>query len=299
MVQLLNRFFIVLFLVLSGFVYAQNSDDIYRPKDYKDKDEFEKFYRRRKIVGNWQINQLKKGALVVRLKTNKILVDALLKQGDEKTAEQKRLEMAAININTVKSYMRSYTFSKVYFIYSHSSDSLLRGVRKNIFLDTNLNVDPAITMTEDFYLIAERDYAYNSSIGFVKEDSARYEVEKGNPVKEMAIVVKNKYGHQLKNPFPYRTSDKIDLKKKAGYVAYISIGGSVVPFNIGSDLNKKNLISYKSKGHNLTLSLPKYFTFDKLSVAIQNFNNELGAYYQASPPIEKDRIPEEVKLFLY
>lgn len=297
--QLLSKIILVLFVFTTTSLLSQNADDIHRPEEYKDKEQFEKFYKRRKLIGNWQINQLKKGALVVRLKTNKILVDALLKDGNKTLAEEKRLEMAAINLNTIKAYTNHYTFSKVYFIYSNSSDSLLRGARSNIFIDSTLSVNPAITMTEEFYLIAERDYTYNSSIGFVKEDSARYVVEQGNPTKEMAIVLKNKYGHQLKRPFPYYTGDKVDLKKKGAFVVYISIGGVSIPFNVGVATSSKQETKTLVNNEKVALNIAKQFTYEKLSLSVENFNDALGRYYQASPTIEKDKMPEDAKPFLY
>lgn len=296
----LNRIFLFVCCLFASVCFSQNAEDIHRPKDYKNKEEFERFYKRRKAIGNWQVNQLKKGALVVRLKTDKMLVEALLKEGNKTLADIKRLEMAAVNINTMKAYLKSYTFSKVYFIYSSSSDSLLRGARSGIFLDTTLNVDSSITMTENFYLLAERDYAYNSSIGFVPEDSARFEVEKGNPIKEMAVVVKNKYGHQLKKPFPYEAHDKIDLKKTALYVTYVTINGVSYPFNVGNKtLGGKNEVHTTINGEKATLTIPKNLTYEKMWITIDNFNNELNRYYQSSPPVPDDRISTDVKPFLY
>ncbi|MBL7931391.1 MAG: hypothetical protein JNL60_05800, partial [Bacteroidia bacterium] len=172
-------------------------------KDYKDPEQFDKFYKRRKMISAWQINKLKEGALVIRLKTNKLLIDALQKEGKDELAEQKRMEALGINKNISRAFRKNYTFSKIYFIYSSSSDTLLKGARSNIFLDSNLVVDPNLTMNESFYLICEGDYVYNSSIGFVPEDSARFQTERGNPTVEAPIVVKNKYGHQLKRPFPF------------------------------------------------------------------------------------------------
>lgn len=291
-------FSLVFFLGLLN-VFSQDAADIFNPKDYKDKAQFEKFRKRRMVIAAWQINQLKEGALVVRLKTNKKLIDALNKQGKIALAEEKRLEQMAINLNTMRAYLLNYTFSKIYFIYSNSSDSLLQGARTNIFLDTSLLVNKTITMKETFYLLAERDYAYNSSIGFVPEDSAKVQIETGNSIKEVPIVIKNKYGHQLKGPFPYYVGEKFDPSKKIGYVTYFNFEGFTIPFNIGGTKNTRGQKTFKYKEHELLLNIPKHFTYQKLSVSVDRMNDYLLQFYQSSPLPDINKIDQSVKPFLY
>ncbi len=291
--------FMVCFLMAVFFSSAQETNEFDAPKDYKDRQQFEKFRKRRMLIAAWQINQLKEGALVVRLKTNQKLIDALNKQGKPTLAEEKRLEQYAINLNTMRAYLANYTFSKIYFINSYSSDSLLNGTRTNIFLDTTLNVDPKIVMNEKFYLLAERDYAYNSSIGFVPEDSARIQTEKGNAVKEVPIVIKNKYGHQLKGPFPYYSGEKYDSQKKLGYVTYITINGIAIPFNIGGTRTSRGQKAFKYKGVEMIVSIPKHYTYQKIAISVDRMNEYLSKFYQESPKPEENKIDPSTKPFLY
>ena len=66
-----------------------------------------KFYRRRKIVGSWQINQLKDGgALVVKLKANTLLINALEKKGEVKLAQQRKIETAGVNVNVMRAFFK-------------------------------------------------------------------------------------------------------------------------------------------------------------------------------------------------
>src|SRR5690606_7913607 len=60
---------------------------------------------------------------------------------------------------------------------------------------------------------------------FVPEDSAKFVTEHGNPTLEMAVVLKNKYGHQLKKPFPYR------VQRYSSVVDWVSVAVS------GNDIN--------------------------------------------------------------
>ena len=264
------------FLFVFGVMFSQEWNDLNNVKDYKDPEQFTKFRKRRLVIASWQINQLKKGALVVRLKTNKKLIEALKKQGKQELAIQKEAEQLAITKNTILAYTSKLTFCKVYFIYSDFADSLLHGARKGIFLDSSLTINPSIEMSEQFYLIAERDYAYNSSIGFVKQDSAKYVFEAGNPVKEMAVVVKNKYGHQLKGPFPYYVKDKTYAGVNASVNQYVVLNG---------------------KTHLVTIG--KQFSKEKLFLYIGVLDDNLRQFYQSTSTPEIEKINSEILPFLY
>lgn len=266
---------ILLFTMVFGS-FAQTDETVYNPKDYKNKDQFEKFRKKRLVVAAWQINQLKEGALIVRLRTNQTLINALKKQGNEELALQKEVEQLAINRNTLFAYKHQFSFCKVYFIYSNNSDELLSTKPSGIFLDSNLVIDPLITLNEKFYLIAERDYAYNSSIGFVKEDSAKYVSETGNPVKEMAVVIKNKYGHQLKAPFPYYVKDKTYAGKNSAV---------------------KETVVYN--GVTKTALVGKQFSKEKQSLYIGILNDNLAQFFQSTSAPDLKKIDPTVLPFLY
>jgi hypothetical protein len=231
MAQWLSKIVFALFLINCAVSVAQDKNkSVYNPPDYKDNSQFEHFYKRRTAISKWQINQLKSGALVVRLRNNKKLIESLRKMGKADLATQKEYEMMAINKNIVLAFQKYYTFSKVYFFYSHHSDTLLNGARSGIFLDSNLVVDPSIEMKEKFYLLAEQDDVYNSSIGYVKEDTARFVKEIGNPSKEAAMVIKNKYGHQLKDPFPFYVTNKSTVNGTP--IVKIKVGDAIIPVTV-------------------------------------------------------------------
>ncbi|MBL7895798.1 MAG: hypothetical protein JNK50_10950 [Bacteroidia bacterium] len=231
MAQWLSKIIFAFLFFVPAIHFAQDKNkSVYNPPDYKDNSQFEHFYKRRTAISKWQINQLKNGALVVRLHNNKKLIESLRKMGKADLATQKEYEMMAINKNIVLAFQKYYTFSKVYFFYSHHSDTLLNGTRSGIFLDSNLVVDPSIEMKEKFYLLAEKDDVYNSSIGYVKEDTALLVKEIGNPSKEAAIVIKNKYGHQLKDPFPFYVTNKSTVTGTP--IVKIKVGDAIIPVNV-------------------------------------------------------------------
>lgn len=198
-------YFLSTIILFFQFAYSQ--------QDYLNQEQFKHFRRRRIFVANWQINQLAdSGALVVRLKSNKKSIEALKKLNKLNTAKELEISTYAMNKQIVRAFYHHYHFSKLYFIYDYSYDSLLKKIKGNYFLDTNLQRNPDIQLTEKFYLIAEKDNLVQSSIGFVPESQAKSVSETGAPVKEVAIVIKNKYGHQLKSPFPYYVKGNNILK---------------------------------------------------------------------------------------
>lgn len=255
-----NRFaWIVALVLMYSISFAQSeSDAVFRPKDYKSGDEFKHFFKNREAISRWHINQLKKGALVVRLHDNFLLIDALKKKGMADMSVQKEHEAYALNKNIIRAFLKNYSFSKVYFIYGHSSDTLLNGGRSGFFLDSNLAIDPSITMPEEFYLLAEKDVIYNSSIGFVPRDSARFVKETGNPSKEMGIVVKNRFGHQLKDPFPFCIEAK--GSPSARVLEYYSYHGATIRVEMTKRYSGVKYMSYVQK---LNAALEKFYNANK------------------------------------
>ncbi len=299
--------FFILFLVSTTASFSQkqvNEKESGRnnnySKEYKNKEQFEKFYKRRKTVGAWQINQLKEGALVVKLKTKNLLINSLLKKGDVEGAEQVKLETRATNLSVMRAYSQNYNFSKLYFIYSNSSDSLFNGIRENIFLDSSLTIDPKIKMLEKFYLIAETDNLYNSSIGFVREDTAKYIREEGSQtMTDLPIVIKNKFGHQLKRPFPFSAGVRL-IPEKAIYETVIVVDGIDIPFNIGDGKRLlRDKIYYTINHKPVALYIQRQFTFSMFSVSVDNLNQNLFDFLRSNPKHELENISPEMKPFLY
>lgn len=288
--------FLLCFLA-GNFIFAQIGTEPTVYKDYKDPEQFDNFYRRRQTISAWQINKLKTGALVVKLRTDRPVIEALTKAGNKPMAEKKRLERLAINITISRAFRYNYNFSKVYFIYTSSNDSLLKGKRSGIFLDSNLVIDPSIIMTEDFYLISESDDIYNSSIGFVKEDSAKYISEKGSKsTLDAGIVIKNKYGHQLKKPFPY--TYYITPFKRINAFEYISFRDTLLVLNVGGAFPPSNKNTYTYSGTKIKLYIPYDFTYKLFSYFVSDLNYNFTMFLRESLMPSEERL-NAVKPYLY
>ena len=290
-----------IFSLLSINFYSQTDEITPVYNDYKDPDQFYKFHKRSKVIAAWQINKLKEGALIIRLKTNKKVIDALLAQGNTELAKEKAAETYMINKNIMMAYTNNFTFCKLYFMFSSSSDSLLKGLRSGIFVDTNLVVNPFIELKESYYLIAERDYAYNSSIGFVKEDSAKWVKEGGNPVREMGVVIKNSYGHQLKNPFPYYIKDKTFVDYGLPFYVLPDTNGLTFVWSPADDLTTRKILkaSYPERKEELIVKVRKQFTYKNMSLIAQQLDRNLTSYYNSTSKPEANKIGPDIKPYLY
>lgn len=260
MVRLLNNWFFC-FLFVSAFSLAQTGSS--KVPEYHNKEQFKNFKKRSNIVSAWQIQNLRFGAMIVRLQNNQRKVDALKKAGQLELANEVIASTQFYNKLMMGVYAKELKFCKVYFIYAQLSDSLLNGARTGIFLDSTLNVNPSISMIENFYVIAEKDYVYSSSIGFVKEDTARFIKETGNRTIDVAVVLKNKYGHQLKSPFPTFVK-RAFLKSSSEYVAKETIQVSPNVFKEFSFLISKDV------------------TFQKQSAYVIELNTDLNLFYNKS-----------------
>lgn len=172
-------------------------------KEYNNDSTFKNFGRYRGDVAKAQVNALKKGALLVRLKTNAGTIQKLKTAGKADLATQIERETMLNNKQIMRAYLKNFRFCPVYFFYSSASDSVKHRQLEGIFLDTNLHADPSIVCAASFYLIAEQSTLYSSSLGLLTEPEAAKAIERGTGFKDFAIVVKNRYFIQLHEPFPY------------------------------------------------------------------------------------------------
>jgi hypothetical protein len=214
---------ILLFVSVSGFSQEDNT----KPRkiiDYKNDSSYIDFYELHVKVAKAQINLLKNGgALLVRLKTNANTIAKLKTAGNIDLATQVERETRLRNKNIVRAYLKEFTFCPVYFFNSDCSDSVKHKNLANIFLDSNLTIDPSIICKANFYLIAEQGAIYESSLGIVSESKANTAIERGTPSKEVSIVIKNRYFIQLHKPFPYYQKGYSLKKRYADYVEKINV----------------------------------------------------------------------------
>ena len=161
-----------------------------------------------------QINELKNGALLVRLSNGQAKVNALMKLGDDDRAEKYKMRLREENLELVRSFRSAYDFSKVYFYYSDQSSKVKNANYQGIFLNDSLEYDSTIQLSSDVYV-------FNAQLTNRHKDSSRFITGYRNrtvgpfqqirePIYEggadngfMAIVLFDDQFNQLQRPFPY------------------------------------------------------------------------------------------------
>jgi hypothetical protein len=107
------------------------------------------------------IQVLKNGTLVVRLSTNARKLEALEKMVATTTSEKDRLRFEKMLEETrrdTRNYNQwlmealdsNYTYSKLLFMPDTAATELKAGVRKGIFYDSNLQIDPSLSLDGGF-----------------------------------------------------------------------------------------------------------------------------------------------------
>lgn len=281
MVLKLNKIFFILALFVPLCSFSQENDGPTPPKvtDFKSDSSYNDFNSLRFIVAKAQINRLKNGgALLVRLKTNSTTINKLKSKGDIDLATQIERETYLTNKIIIGSYLQEFDFCPVYFFYSNYSDSVKNKKLEGIFVDTTLQVNPSIICKADFFLIAESDKIYDSSLGIVPINDAPKAIQKGSPLREAPIVIKNRYFIQLHKPFPYFQIKQNESNPVSASPSGISINLTLLHAQVKKEMNNsteskqlrrlkncvnsfnENLYNFyeKNKGYVIPSSLEKY-----------------------------------------
>jgi hypothetical protein len=179
-----------------------------------------------KVKAREQINQLKNGALLVRLTTKEHSLAALRKIGKTKHADELQKKQAAYNLKIIKAFRKNFDFCPVYFFFSNYSTNIReRQFDKVIFLNDSLAPDTSIKFTYNSFLTAE--------FGNIEEDTAKYysyasfesdsnegrhlvsHYYGGNEMGFGALLIRSDKFIQLRRPFPYyvRTFDSLPIER--------------------------------------------------------------------------------------
>jgi hypothetical protein len=192
------------------------------------------FRRMRRAVSCQQINQLKEGALIVRLKTNKKSIEALRKREQFTRANKLALNQADLNSKIIAAFRNRFNFCPVYFCTSDFSKNILnKQFEKIIFLDDNFHQDSTIKFSHEYFLTAEFGITEQDTVKYFSHDS--YEPDETAGVRKVknyygganmsfgALIIKSDSFLQLSKPFPYfvRTLDLFPFRRKPDKVVKI------------------------------------------------------------------------------
>ncbi|MFT4662738.1 MAG: hypothetical protein ACI8XB_003031 [Patiriisocius sp.] len=175
-----------------------------------------------------QINNLKNGSLLIRLKTSKKSISGLKKMGKDAAAQKVENDQRSANMEIISTFRENFDFCPVHFFFSDFSQEVKdKQFEKVVFLNDSLQPDSTTLSDPDNYLIAE--------FGTIEQDTAIYidgyhlKRENGKVKKQTnyyggadmrfgALIIKSDQFIQLKRPFPFyiRTFDSLPLKRKKG-----------------------------------------------------------------------------------
>ena len=205
-------------LILSLFLASNNAFSQNQPLSNTDKLE----------ISNHYFNKLSNGALLVRLKSNKRKVNALIDRGYVDEARKIEINQDVYNKELISAFNNEMTFCETYFFYSEESNKVRqKDFSEPFFLDSNLDVDSSIQFGLNNFLIAE--------FGNVAQDTSSYQdfyiidTQNGKTKKTSywggpnfhfgALVVMTDDFVQLRKPFPsyVRTFNSIPLFRRATF----------------------------------------------------------------------------------
>ena len=158
----------------------------------------------KRLEAEQNINNLKEGALLIRLKTRSKSLKAYEKAGATHLIKRIKKERDAENKKIIDLFNKYFDFCPTYFFYTDDTELLLLGKHEGMFLNNELKKDKNIILDKDFYLIAEFDVLleeklWTDSTLTATNQNKVYQHQALNKV----IVIKDKNLEQLKDPFPF------------------------------------------------------------------------------------------------
>jgi hypothetical protein len=145
-----------------------------------------------------QIKELKKGILLVRLRTQENAIKSLEKANNKAGAEKIRAQQAQANKQLINAFQANFTFCPVYFFYSSETENVKNGNTNGIFLDNNLNFDANIKLPEKSFFIAEV-----TNVEQERPDPNDLNSNNNSEASFPALVMRDSLFNQLADPFPY------------------------------------------------------------------------------------------------
>jgi hypothetical protein len=184
-----------------------------------------------RTLSNEQINQLKDGALLIRLITKSNSIVALRKLENNKLADRLEKKQAEYNLRIINVFKANFTFCPTYFFPSeYSSNVRERQFDKVLFLNENLLADTSIKfdnknfLTAEFGAIEQDTAKHFSNYSYIRDSTGRLEkvssYSGGPDMGFGALIIKSDKFIQLKRPFPYyvRTYDSLPINRSPNKV---------------------------------------------------------------------------------
>lgn len=115
------------------------------------------------------IQNLKDGALLVRLTTKLNTINAV-KDKNPELAERIKQKQQAANLEIINAFTKSFSHCPVYYFYSENSPMIKKKEFKGVLMDSNMNELIEIPNLDNNYLIASFSYTKSDTITYYMND---------------------------------------------------------------------------------------------------------------------------------
>lgn len=151
----------LLLIFLTVGVNAQSDVTQWNSKSEEDSSQRLPYFKRLKIVEK-DLQALKEGTLIVRLKSSNNKVNYLREKGRDLEADEIMASINSYNMAFMNQMKGSYDFSDIQFAYGKEIQDFLNQKNDNIFLNSELEIDSNIELKEGpiYILGAQGDNDY-------------------------------------------------------------------------------------------------------------------------------------------
>ena len=147
----------------------------------------------------YSVDQLKNGAIFIRLKTKQKTIDAYINAGLNSKAKEVEEQILEENKRIYNDFKANFDFCDIYFFYSSETHQVKENNWKGIFLNADLQRDSSIIVNTNYFLIA--DIGQAQSTDFISNQ--QHEISTNSGMLRRVIVLSNKDFKQMEAPFPY------------------------------------------------------------------------------------------------
>jgi hypothetical protein len=200
------------------------------------RDIFNKSFKINSNVAYMQIKEIKDNAILVRLKTSENQINALRKMGRSEEAAQLEKKQRRTNLEIMNAFKKNFTFCPVFFFYSSSTGKIKHANYKGCLLNDSLIADTSIRYNFNTTYIAEFDFIDPDTIYTDRTltDQRSYKSDSSYAISnshlEEALVVRNTYFTQLKEPFPSFVRMSEWMKRKTYSMAVATLNQQLFNF---------------------------------------------------------------------
>ena len=237
-------------------------------------------------LAKFEINEIKKKGIIVRLKTNKDRIAAYRRSGNAKVADNMEQEAIETNRFLMNAFVAQWTYCPVYFMESQHSSSLI--LHDSLIVKTSdLERDTVLYMNRDsFFLI---DYGILMANEPQSENTTYKDINKtqesSTPASDECLVVKDSRSRQLQYPFPFFTKlALLNLDKAVSQDGYTpekfnySISKLIALMSLG-EKTKEQKDTINQLLTDTYYSVQKNNTHNKFQKSVSRLNKRFIAYY--------------------